>query len=985
MFYGNICLFPINEVESLQMIPLHECVQVELDNDILVDLGGWAAVKEAQQLVKDGCVQNFSWADKKISGKVHSGDQEFRPSLNLRSITFAESRCSCIKGRRGAVCAHALALCLASINAVNSGKAAVSKEAEQEESSANPGETEKPGKLQSLVLSESKGIPCRFVVLLPPNLEHGVKKDRIAVRVELEQANGGRFLLEKLDRGRAYWFQEWDQHLGGKIEKLCGGKLHSNLQLSRVQLEDVLKILEGRGFVAWLRNPRTAIEWKEDGTLLGIHEILSSFEKPVEESHKRTARTGNSRRHSSEKSRSITVDNRNRMRVQVDGSPHYLAITLPSREDPSHHEILDLLRSWRFKLEPSNGKWWLRDNHHVLNFLADHLDTFREQYQAEFSDNFKKRLSHIQQVDVNVDIREVEKGFEIKLGLTGRLSPESLNQQLARGRRFIESDGKTYLISGGKLASIEQLTKKLSAPGQSAMSTRVGVPIRASFEDLCDWEETLETGGVNWSPPETWKARSQAIRNLSKLREAPVESSLNQKLRLYQKIGVAWMYHLYRNQLAGILADEMGLGKTVQAIALITAIHSADRKELSLIVCPAGLVGNWKREFSEFAGDLRVYSHHGAERSAVASDWAGKYDVVITSYSTLARDIELFTSLEWKLVIGDEAQHIKNRRTQHAKSLKRLNTSGRFLLTGTPIENSVEDLLSLFEFLLPGYLEKAPAEVTKLEDRQWQLQRIRERAAHYLLRRTKVQVAPELPEKLEQVIYCDMDTAQSEIYERYRRRSSLAIEKMEGNGASEGAIRMAVFTELLRLRQICADPRILESELDASVSCKLGVFRELLQESIDGGHRMLVFSQFVSVLQLLKTELETNGISYAYIDGQTRDRLKEANRFNRDENLPVFLISLKAGGTGLNLTGADTVVHFDPWWNPAAEAQATDRAHRIGQTRAVTSIRLIVAGSVEEKVQLMQQQKRKLLDELFDESAATSGKFELSEMKSLLE
>ena len=212
----------------------------------------------------------------------------------------------------------------------------------------------------------------------------------------------------------------------------------------------------------------------------------------------------------------------------------------------------------------------------------------------------------------------------------------------------------------------------------------------------------------------------------------------------------------------------------------------------------------------------------------------------------------------------------------------------------------------------------------------------------------------------------------------------LRLKKLESSGVSEGAIKMAAFTELLRLRQICADPRLLKPELDGNLSCKMGVFKELLQESMDGGHRMLVFSQFVSVLQLLKQELQSQGIPFAYIDGTVRDRLAEADRFNHDDTIPVFLISLKAGGTGLNLTGADTVVHFDPWWNPAVEAQATDRAHRIGQTRKVTSIRLIVSGTVEEKVQMMQHKKRKELEALFDESTSLTGKLELTDVKSLL-
>jgi SNF2 family DNA or RNA helicase len=261
---------------------------------------------------------------------------------------------------------------------------------------------------------------------------------------------------------------------------------------------------------------------------------------------------------------------------------------------------------------------------------------------------------------------------------------------------------------------------------------------------------------------------------------------------------------------------------------------------------------------------------------------------------------------------------------------------------------------------------------------------MRQQAAPYILHRTKLQVAPELPEKIEQVIYCDPTPEQKTFYDAVRQKSEEEIFKLEMSGAREGRLKMAAFTQLLRLRQVCADPRILKENFKAAQSAKWLAFRELLDESIDGGHRILVFSQFVSMLSLLKNELTKQEIPFCYIDGSTKDRLGEADRFNDDESIPVFLISLKAGGTGLNLTGADTVVHFDPWWNPAVEAQATDRAHRIGQSKVVTSIKLIVAGSVEEKVLELQRSKADLLKGLFEESEATSSTLSLDELKELL-
>jgi SNF2 family DNA or RNA helicase len=336
-------------------------------------------------------------------------------------------------------------------------------------------------------------------------------------------------------------------------------------------------------------------------------------------------------------------------------------------------------------------------------------------------------------------------------------------------------------------------------------------------------------------------------------------------------------------------------------------------------------------------------------------------------------------------VIADEAQHIKNRRTRNAKALRALSAESRFLLTGTPLENSLNDLRSLFEFLLPGFLKEVPTGL-RGDERQWHDERLRSQTASYILRRTKAAVAPELPEKIEQVIYCEQPPEQVALYRRTQESSERSLLELETKGANQGAIRMATLTQLLRLRQVCCDPRLVEPRALPGWSAKLAAFRELMDEIVDEGHRVLVFSQFTSLLALLREELASSGIDYAYLDGSMNPAKRQAavDQFQGDENIPVFLLSLKAGGTGLNLTGADTVIHFDPWWNPAVEAQATDRAHRIGQTRVVTSYKLICAGSVEEKVLGMQETKRALLADVFEASDAVSAKLELSDLRDLL-
>ena len=388
------------------------------------------------------------------------------------------------------------------------------------------------------------------------------------------------------------------------------------------------------------------------------------------------------------------------------------------------------------------------------------------------------------------------------------------------------------------------------------------------------------------------------------------------------------------------------------------------------------------RESARFVPAMKLMKHHGPKRTKDPAVLEA-VDIVITSYGTLRQDAEMLSLMDWSVIVGDEAQHIKNRRSQNAKSLTRLHSKGRFLLTGTPVENSLDDLLSLFSFLMPGYLTKSVGKLSQ-EDRAWHSKRQASRAAAYILRRTKKEVAPELPDKIEKTFFCELSAKQTRFYNETLERTRRQIFELEMSGANAGRVQFAAFTELLRLRQACVDPRIIDETYPAADSAKLGAFDEILDECIDAGSRILVFSSFVTALKLLAEHLEAKGHKFCYLDGKTRNRLDVCDTFNEDESIPVFLISLKAGGTGLNLTGADTVVHYDPWWNPAAEAQATDRAHRIGQTKVVTSIKLIAANTVEEKVLELQAKKAEILKELFEESEAANSNVSLDDIKGLL-
>ena len=334
--------------------------------------------------------------------------------------------------------------------------------------------------------------------------------------------------------------------------------------------------------------------------------------------------------------------------------------------------------------------------------------------------------------------------------------------------------------------------------------------------------------------------------------------------------------------------------------------------------------------------------------------------------------------------MADEAQHVKNRRSQNAQALRALRARGRFMLTGTPLENSLDNLRALFEFLLPGFLDRLPTGL-RADERAWHDARLRARTAPYLLRRTKKSVAPELPSKLEQTIWCEPTAAQAKLYRDMQQRTEREMIDLAAGGANEAKLRFALLTQLLRLRQICCDPRLVAPDSSADHSAKLEALRELLAEALDDGHRVLIFSQFTSLLALLRAEFDAQEITYCYLDGSmtTRARQAEVDRFQNSPDVPVFLLSLKAGGTGLNLTAASHVFHFDRWWNPAVEQQATDRAFRIGQLRNVFVHKFLCAGTLEEKIDAMIERKRALAETIVGTGEDWMTKLSTAELRDL--
>jgi SNF2 family DNA or RNA helicase len=448
------------------------------------------------------------------------------------------------------------------------------------------------------------------------------------------------------------------------------------------------------------------------------------------------------------------------------------------------------------------------------------------------------------------------------------------------------------------------------------------------------------------------------------------------QLRPYQREGLGWLHFLQKFGLGGCLADDMGLGKTIQVLSLLeerrvlrAETSSADRLPPSLVVMPRSLVFNWKKEAERFTPELRVLEHTGGVRIRGHKHF-DDYDAVFTTYGTLRRDAPFFKDKLFDYVILDEAQAIKNASTESAKAARLLRGNHRLALSGTPIENHLGELWSLFEFLNPGMLGSATVFKLGKSSGSKPDEEIRALLAQalrpFILRRTKAQVARDLPAKVEQTLFCQMEPAQRALYNELRDHYRRALlNRIERDGLEKSKIH--ILEALLRLRQAAIHPGLIDRSRINEASAKMDMLMPQLSEVLEEGHKALIFSQFTSMLGILRARLDAEHIRYEYLDGQTYDRAAPVERFQNDPESKLFLISLKAGGLGLNLTAAEYVFILDPWWNPAVEAQAVDRTHRIGQTRSVFAYRLIAKDTVEEKVLELQQTKREIADAIINQ------------------
>jgi superfamily II DNA or RNA helicase len=664
----------------------------------------------------------------------------------------------------------------------------------------------------------------------------------------------------------------------------------------------------------------------------------------------------------------------------------------------------DCRNQYTLSPDPAGG-----DDDRWLDFLLDDLPLLREAgWQIDIAEDFPYQLASADgDIDAElvegsgIDWLELNLGISVDgapvdilpalLGLLRRLPPEDiadfLNEDDDEGTavRVQLEDGRILPLP---YARVRPILRALAGLYDTAAADDGRVVLRpADAAELAAFEESA---GVTWRGGEALRALGKRLKSGAGSADVMPPPSFAGTLRPYQQAGLGWLQLLREAGLGGVLADDMGLGKTVQLLAHLAVEKASGRLDRPcLVVAPTSLMPNWRAEAETFTPDLSVLVQHGADRRDAFDAIAG-HDLVLTTYALLARDIEFLAAGEWHMVIADEAQFVKNPATAAAKALRRLTARHRLALTGTPLENHLGELWALFDFVSPGFLGDAksftkdwrtPIEKRGSVERQKQLAR---RVRPFLLRRTKAEVATDLPPKTEIVESIAMGQQQRDLYDGIRLSMH---HKLRDLIAAKGLkrSRIELLDALLKLRQVCCDPRLVKTGGPPAKagSAKLERLMEMLPSLIEDGRKILLFSQFTSMLALIQAELARAEIPFVLLTGETTDRATPVRRFQRGE-VPLFLISLRAGGTGLNLTAADTVIHYDPWWNPAVEAQATDRAHRIGQDKPVFVYKLMTLDTIEVKMGELKGRKQALADGLFDPEAGSALDISESDVEFLL-
>ena len=658
--------------------------------------------------------------------------------------------------------------------------------------------------------------------------------------------------------------------------------------------------------------------------------------------------------------------------------------------------ILDMFSDSGFVFDVANKRLMLVDDKKIFEFLKNDIEKYINKIEVFATDEFKRKQLIVPKI-TSIGVK-IENNL-LKVDLTQFNFDKSEIKEIIKDYMMKKSfhrlkNGDFIDLSNNNLDVLQELVNGTDIDYEELKSDSISLPVfRGMYLD-----KIFKKNEIRIKQDDNFKTLVDDVKDKRINEKFELPKNLNASLREYQKLGFDWVKTLDAYGLGGILADDMGLGKTLQMLSVILDyfenISDEDNKLPVLVVCPSSLSLNWLEESKKFTPTLKsiVISGDQESRNAIINN-INDYNLVITSYDLLKRDLDLYKEKDYlfRYIIADEAQYIKNNLTKNAKAIKEIRAVSRFALTGTPIENSLSELWSIFDFIMPGYLFsynkfKNSYEVPIIKDGDTQsMNKLKMMIEPFILRRVKEKVLSELPDKTITVLNNEMNDEQKKIYlsfvESARKEISAEIEEKGINNS-----QIKILALLMRLRQICCHPGLFLQNYKGE-SSKLNQCIEIIVDAIKGGHKILLFSGYSSMFEYIEDELNKHGIRFMKLVGQTKvdTRMDLVNKFNEDDDIKVFLISLKAGGTGLNLISADIVIHYDPWWNLSAENQATDRTYRIGQKRNVQVYKLITKNSIEEKIYNLQEKKAKLANDMLSTNEVFLNKLSKDEIMNLFE
>lgn len=1035
---------------------------MEITEKWLGEIGGWQVMKAARGLADAGMASVTSAEAGLIRGVAGSGKMKFTTGLRIRSSSDVDNLCTCPHARRsGQICEHALAVALMQarskalpVKATGSGQAAGVT------SSGGSGRQSESTKAASTMLKPTAvTVPGRFSIYLPEAVLQGQAREPFGVFVKFEaggESETSAFAAwlagQGIKQAQSLPLSLRGETLSGFLQTLAehprvfAGKPNGKERPLQVAAEPVRLPLvvepasEGR--------IRLKLEGKTERPVWGswwICQETGALFRHASDRYEMTVLANELAISVSFKSLHWLAENADRLadcfqvemrggmenfhvspipcefEIQLEGSLQSIEIKVYARygelkwqvqSDPKHdtlfptqdkqNELLFYVRNIdeesRFLRQivtlgfvfVTIETLQIQGSENVLRFYASDLRRLRKLATVVEGERWRAATRGVQRIAPLTRFEEgparagtsggdwlnMEFAYESSDGF--RLARAEVLRLVRSGQRSVQANGRRYILD---TAAVDELEESLR-----------DVPLELTPEGArVHGAHAAYFGGTDAAELKPVSAADV---------QGQIGGDLAGLLRPYQMEGVCWMTSQVMRGRGGVLADEMGLGKTVQSIAL--ALYLKKQQSDSgpvLVACPKSLLGNWQAEFERFAPNLKVLLVQGGNREKALSQIAA-HDVILSSYQLIVRDIQHYQSIRFGLILLDEASFIKNPDTDAAKTLRSLKAMGRVALTGTPLENGVRDLWSIFQFTLPGYLGNQKSFQERFESPiqsgldlpagRAAAVRLQKLTQPYFLRRTKRQVLKDLPEKIEQVLWCTPSAAQAEFYRKILEEGREEIKAARRRSGQNGA-KMTMFTVLLRLRQVCCDLRLTGVPPDAleglepdDLSGKWAALMDQTEAALESGGKMLVFSQFVHFLRLMRDRFDGQKHSLAYLDGSSQDRSAQVERFQKDPSCRIFLISLKAGGYGLNLTAADSVILADPWWNPAVEAQAIDRAHRIGQQKVVNAYRLVMRGTVEERILKLQAQKRGLVEATLNDQAPMMEGLSEAELESLI-